>query len=100
MYSAAIAGAIVAGTAALPGMLTERMRTGSAFLVAEPAADDVALEGTLLGKERLKPIGYRWCRSWAGCHVGRIEIGFNVALGGAETQWLRRVDDHVFPTCK
>jgi len=69
-------------------------------LDAEPEADDVAIDGTLLGKERLKTIGYKWCRSWTGCQVGRIQIGFNVALGGKETQWLRRVDHHVFPTCQ
>lgn len=69
-------------------------------LDVEPEGEDRAIDGTLLGKARLKTIAYQWCRSWIGCQVGRIEIGFNVGLDGNETQWLRRLDNHVFPTCK
>jgi hypothetical protein len=72
-------------------------------LDADPEYEDTALDGSAAGRQRVKTFGYKWCVSWkddGGCHVGRIEIGFHVGLRGDETQWLRRLDDHVFPACK
>lgn len=67
-------------------------------LADEPAYDETAIDGTVLGREREAIAAASWCDDQV-CHVARVTIQFHVSRHGKRRQSLG-VADHVYPLCR
>jgi hypothetical protein len=67
-------------------------------LTEEPADDETAIDGTVLGREREAAAAASWCDEEV-CHVARIAIEFHVSKHGKRTQGIN-VADRVYPLCR
>jgi hypothetical protein len=59
------------------------------------------LDGTPGSKFHIKRFGYQWCDpvAEAGCHVGWIEIVFQIDTHGRRSEGLRQQGDRTLPAC-
>jgi len=59
------------------------------------------IDGTPAYHFHTKQFGYKWCDavSQAGCHVGSIEIMFQIDTHGRRSEFLRQQGDRTLPAC-
>ncbi|HEX4416513.1 MAG TPA: hypothetical protein VH165_01380 [Kofleriaceae bacterium] len=90
-----------AGDPVLSSFKYQEIPLQAVALKPDPGGETTEIDGTPSGRYHTKTFGYKWCTagSDAGCHVGEIEIGFQVGPGGEQSQWLRQTSDRMLPSC-
>jgi hypothetical protein len=65
------------------------------------SGETTEIDGTPAGSFHTKRFGYKWCDvgEVEGCHVGLIEIVFQIDAHGRRSEWLRQRDDRALPAC-
>lgn len=65
------------------------------------ASGEFELDGAPSYKFHTRRFGYEWCDTvgQSGCHVGSIEIVFQIDTHGRRSEGLRQQDDRTLPAC-